>query len=117
MLPKINRLTKKKDIDLVFKKGRSFKNDFLVFKTMKNHLKESRFCFIVSKKVSNKATVRNKVKRRLRSIILNNFKKNSPNSIKKPLDIIIIALFGIEKKEFSEVKSNIFKVFEKLNLI
>ena len=49
MLPKINRLTKKRDFQAVFQEGRSVKDDFLIFKISKSHLKKSRFGFIVSK--------------------------------------------------------------------
>ena len=112
MLPKINRLTKKKDFELVFKKGESIKNDFLIFKILKNHLKESRFGFVVSKKVSNKATIRNKVKRRLRDVISGKLKE-----IGKSVDLIIITLPGIEKKEFSEIQEIIINYLKKTKLI
>ena len=69
MLPKKNRLKNKKDFERVFKQGKGFKEDFLFFKITKNNLKENRFGFIVSLKVSKKAVLRNKVKRRLREII------------------------------------------------
>lgn len=109
MLPKVNRLTKKKDFDVVFKKGKSIKNDFLIFKILKNHLKESRFGFIVSKKISNKASLRNRIKRRLRAAVLNKLK-----NIKTPTDVVIIALPGIIKKEFSHIEEIIFKFLKKI---
>jgi len=122
MLPKINRLTKKKDFELVFKKGIVFKNDFLLFKTIKNHLKESRFGFVVSKKISNKANIRNKVKRRLRQAVLNKlkeFKKSEVGSSlyegnsRDPVDVVIIALSGIEGKEFPQIQEMIIKFLRK----
>jgi len=112
VLPKINRLTKKSDFDLVFKKGEGLKNNSLIFKILKNYLNKPRFGFVVSKKVSNKATVRNKVKRRLRKAVLDNLK-----NIKKSVDIVIITLPGIEKKEFLDIKNAISETFEKLKLI
>lgn len=114
MLPKINRLTKKKDFETVFKNGKSFKRYFLLFKILKNNLKESRFGFVVSKKISNKATIRNKVKRRLRAIVSSQFKKNESSADKQCIDLIIIALPGIEKKEFSEIQEVITKVLSKI---
>jgi len=104
VLPRANRLTKKKDFEVIFKKGKGVKDDFLIFKILKNHLKKSRFGFIVSKKVSNKATVRNKIKRRLRDAV---FKKL--DEIKNNIDVIIVALPGIENKEFSEIQEAIDK--------
>lgn len=112
MLPKANRLTKKKDFDLVFKNGESIKNGFLICKAVKNNLKESRFGFVVSKKISNKATVRNKVKRRLREAVSNVLK-----DIKKPKDLVVIALPGIEKKEFLEIQEVMSHSFKRLKLL
>jgi len=112
MLPKLNRLTKKTDFDLVFKKGESLKNNSLVFKVLKNNLAGPRFGFVVSKKVSNKATARNKIKRRLRKSVLDNLK-----SIKKSVDVVVVTLPGIENKEFSEIKSIVSESFKKLKLI
>lgn len=112
MLPKIHRLTKKKDFDQVFKRGESVKNDFLLCKMLKNQLPESRFGFVVSKKVSMKATIRNKAKRRLRDAVFSVLKE-----IKKPADVIIIALPSITKKEFSDIQEVIIIMFKKLKLI
>lgn len=106
MLAKLNRLTQKKDFDAVFKKGKSLKSSFLIFKELKNNLKEPRIGFVVSKKVSNKATVRNKIKRRLRAAVLTELKKN-----KKFIDIVIIALPSIKNKKFSEIKKSVSEFF------
>lgn len=111
MLPKANRLTKKKDFDTVFKNGESIKSDFLIFKILKNQFEHSRFGFVVSKKVSNKATVRNMVKRRLREVILGELKR-----VKGSMDIIIITLPGIEKREFSQIKGVVTTIFKKAKL-
>ncbi len=112
MLPKINRLTKKKDFETVFKNGESVKNYFLIFKILKNNLKESRFGFIVSKKVSNKATVRNKIKRRLRDAVWGELK-----NFQKSVDVVIITLPGIKDKEFSEIQEVVRGIFKKAGLI
>ncbi len=106
MLPAKNRLTKKKDFDAVFKGGRSIKNGFLILKILKNQLKNSRFGFVVSKKVSNKAVVRNMVKRRLRKAVADGLKE-----MRESADIVIITLPGTEKKEFSEIQEAIKKGF------
>lgn len=107
MLPKENRLSKKKDFDNVFARAKTFKGDFLVVKLVENGLLASRFGFVVSKKVSTKAVARNKVKRRLRKIIEDVFVE-----IKKPVDVVFITLPGIQKLEFAklqEVAENILK--------
>lgn len=95
----MNRIKKKKDFDLIFKKGASFKNSFLILRVIKNNLDQTRFGFVVSQKVSKKAVVRNKIRRRLSEVIKNGFKNT-----KTGIDIIFISLPGIDKKEFSEIK-------------
>ena len=112
MLPKANRLRKKKDFEELFKKGKSFKNNFLTLKIAQNNLKESRFGFIVSQKVSKKAVLRNKIKRRLRDIIKRNIK-----DIKNGMDVVIIVLTGLEKKSFLEIKEILNILLKKAGLI
>lgn len=109
MLPKANRLTKKKDFETVFNLGKGTKSDFLIYKMLKNNLSESRFGFVVSKKVSPKATVRNTVKRRLRSAVAKGLETLKS---KKPSDVVIIALPSIKEKDFSEIKETINKVIK-----
>lgn len=111
MLPYINRLTKKKDFDEVFNQGKSVKSDFLLCKAIKSHLPKSRFGFVVSKKISNKATVRNLVKRRLRKSTEDLLSKVSGS-----FDVIVIALSGIEKKDFLEIEQKLGAAFKKLSL-
>jgi ribonuclease P protein component len=112
MLPKVNRLKKKKEFEKVFKKGRFLKEDFLILKAIPNNLKNSRFGFIISSKVSKKAVVRNKIKRWLRNIIL--FKLKEDNQMKEMMDVVIIVKPGILIKNFQEVEVVINKIFQKL---
>ena len=112
MLSRQNRLKKKKDFERVFKQGKGFKEGFLFLKTTKNNLPASRFGFIVSKKISNKAIIRNKVKRRLRAII----RKFLPQ-IKKGIDIVLITQPGIEKKSFIEIEEDITRIFAKAKIL
>ena len=108
MLAKKNRLKKKKDFENVFKKGRSFKEGFLVLKIVDNKSDKIRFGFIISQKISKKASHRNKIKRQISEIIRLKMKK-----IKKGVDGVLITLPGIEEKNFSEIKENIDKLFKK----
>lgn len=109
MLPKVNRLKKNKDFERVFKKGRLLKEDFLILKTIPNDLKNSRFGFIVSQKVSKKAVLRNKIKRWLRVAVLSQLKKG--DKIQKPADIVIIVKPGTDIKNFQEIEQAINKIF------
>ena len=112
MLPRENRLKKEEDFKKVFKKGRGFTNDLLVLKVIKNNLDISRFAFVISKKISKKATVRNRIKRRLDNVIRVDLPK-----IKKGWDGIIIVLPGAEIKDFKEIEEDINQLLEKARLI
>jgi len=106
-----NRLRKTKEIENAFKIGRSFYNNILGFKVIKNDLEESRFCIIISSKVSKKAVVRNKIKRRIRYIINSDLTK-----IKKSFDIIVIVNKNIIDLDFSDLKNSVVDSLKKLNL-
>lgn len=108
MLPLKNRLKKRKDIEKVVREGQKNQEGFLILKMTRNNLRESRFAFVVSRKVSKKATVRNKLKRRLREVI-----RLKIDEIKPGFDIVLIALPGLEKKDFSELETIINKTLEK----
>ena len=112
MLAKTNRLGRKKDIERVFDKGSGFKEDFLILKTVKNNLNKTRFAFIVSSKVSPKATVRNKIKRKLRELVRIKLKK-----IKLGTDNILIASPGLESKDFWETEETVAQLFKKAKII
>lgn len=117
MSPKINSLKKRKDIERVFEKGKRFKEDFLILKITKNALSQTRFGFIVSKKVSKKATLRNKIKRKLREIVSKKGKKlkkgRRPSATRPGMDIVLIALPGLETKDFWEIDETLNKLFKK----
>jgi len=112
VLPKPNRLQKNKDIEKVFKKGKKFKENFLVLKIAPNNLDKIRFGFIVPQKFFKKATLRNKIRRKLRELIALKLKK-----IRKGIDVILIATPGLETKDFWEIDEVIDRLFKKARLI
>jgi len=60
----------------------------------------------VSKRVSNKAVVRNRLKRRLRDAVASLM----PDIVKK-CDCVLIACPGLETREFDELRALVKKVF------
>jgi len=114
MLLKANRLQKEKDIERVFKKGRGFKEDFLVLKTLKNDSNKIRFGFVVSQKVSKKANIRNKIKRRLSELVRSKLKSKVLTNYS---DNLLIAAPGLEIKDFWEIEEAMNKLFQKAKLI
>ncbi len=112
MLAKQYRLQKDKDLKLVFKNGKAFSAGFLFLKLKKNNLQVSRFGFIVGKRISKKAAIRNKIKRRLREII----RKNLDN-IKSEFDIVIWVKPVIADKNYQEIEQDIKELLKKSRLI
>ncbi|MFH0856794.1 MAG: ribonuclease P protein component [bacterium] len=112
MLPKQNRLTKNKEFENIFENGDSFFTKILGIKYVKNEINITRFGIIISNKVSKKAVVRNKIKRRLREILRLNF-----DQIKKGCDIAILARPGISNCEYDELEKNIEYALRKTGLI
>ena len=112
MLPKKNRLKKRRDFESVFRKGKGFRENFLFLKKNKNNLHQTRFGFIVGKRVSPKATVRNKIRRRLSSLVQKRLAK-----IKNGFDVILIAQPGLEDKNFREVEKIIDRLFQEAKVI
>jgi len=110
MLPKINRLKKDKDFEKTFKRGQGFKQGFLYIKIVKNNLDTSRFAFVVSKKFSKKAVIRNKTRRRLSEIV-----KTKLLEVKKGMDIIIVVMPGAEN-DFQKLEETLNKLFKKAKL-
>lgn len=101
MLSKNNRLRHTKDIESVFKNGKTIAGKLIFLKFLKNDLNIARFGFIVSTKISKKAVIRNKIKRQLREIV----RKNLAN-LKLDLDIIIVAKPEIIDKNYQEIKND-----------
>jgi len=112
MLAKFNRLRKKKEFETVLRKGKGFKEDFLVLKAMKNNLSQTRVGLIVGVKVSKKATLRNKIKRRLKALIVTKI-----SEIEKGVDIILIAKPGLEHKDFWEIAEILNTLLKRAKII
>lgn len=111
MFPRPYRLLKERDFKRVLNKGQFFFSKELTFKFLKNNLDLSRFGFIISNKVSKKATTRNRIKRQLREIIRLKLKE-----IRGGYDFLIIAKPEILKKTYSEMDKSLLTIFQKLNL-
>lgn len=108
MLPGTNRLKKKKDFEYVFKQGRGLREGFLSLKFAKNGLGATRFGFVVGQKVSHKAVIRNKVKRRLRALA-----RAKLGDIKKGFDVVMIASKGAEAGSLDDtavIFNHLFKI-------
>lgn len=112
MLPKQNRLKKKKDFEKVFKGGKIVKCQDLFLKYVPNDAEESKIGIVVSKKVSKRAVDRNKAKRRIREIF-----RLIDGRLKSGFNIIAVAYPSINDKEFKVIKEQIESGLIKSGLI
>ena len=111
VLSKKNKL-KKKDLNKILRKGKRFNGEILLLIIFKNDLKNTRVGLIISKKVSKKAVVRNKIKRRIYSLIRNKLSK-----IKTGFDVLIITRPEIKEKNFFEINKILSKVLKRAGVI
>ena len=81
MLPKIHRLNKRADFQLVFKKGTVLHGKFLSFFSLEGSGGLQKAGVIVSNKVSKKATERNRVRRILREALKESLKNIQPGTM------------------------------------
>jgi ribonuclease P protein component len=91
-----SRLTGNKRFSQIHQEGTNTANRLLVIRFLANGMDQSRFGFMVSKRIGN-AVVRNRVKRRLREAV-------RTGHIKTGWDAIFIARKGSEKANYQALK-------------
>jgi ribonuclease P protein component len=97
-LPPQERIRKKKEFLFLYKKGNRYRGRYFTLIYLINDLSYSRMAVVASKKIG-RAVVRNKVKRRLRTL----YRRNK-HMLQKNLDLVIIA-----RKEAHEVPWQVLK--------
>jgi ribonuclease P protein component len=110
MLNSFNRLSKNKDFDNVFQRGRSSYQEILGAKLIPNNLDHNRFGVLVGLKVNKKAIVRNQIKRRIKTAI----RLDEP-FLKKGYDCVIVVSPLILAKDYNEIREALKAAFTKLN--
>lgn len=109
MLTKANRLKSDRDFKRVFKNGRILENNFFRIKFFRNQKNTNRFGFIVSNRISNKATVRNSLRRRLRSA-----SKSLLKNYGTGFDIVIWPKIEAVKLKYADLYFNLNVLINKL---
>lgn len=112
MLPQINRLRKEKDVERVFKTGKSVFDPVCGFKFLPNHLPVSRFAILVGIKVFKSAVKRNRLRRQIREIVHLNLKK-----IKPGFDFVFIVRSGAKDSEYQVLERVVLGVLKGAKLI
>jgi len=112
MLPKNRRITRETEWQSLHRRSSSLHSAEVVIKYVKNKKNVSKFGFIVGVKVCKKATKRNLIKRRLRSII-----QKKQAAIREGYDIILIAKPAIKEKSNQEIVDRVVKLLKRAELI
>ena len=105
-------LKKDSDFRKVYKYGKSVANKYLVMYILNNKLEYSRLGISVSKKVGN-ATVRNKVKRRIREAYRNLIDEN----VKSGYYIVFIARVSSKDVDYKAIEKSVLFLSKKSNII
>ena len=109
MLPKGNRIRKTREFERVFASKQSIPGRLLRLVYTSNNLPITRYGIIISTKVSKKAVVRNKLRRRLQAIISRCIEQLLP-----PKDIVIICSQLAGKAEYRDIEIDLKRVLEKV---
>lgn len=112
MLAKKNRLISGKTIDLIKKKGSLVKNKNFYLNYLKNNNRQLRFALIVSLKISQKAVVRNKIRRQMYSAI-----KQYLTALKPEFDCVLMVNRTVLDMNFTELSLSLKNIFQKAGLL
>lgn len=99
MLSRPYRLRQTRDINRVYGKGKYGAGGTLFVKALKKNSEGNRLVVVVSKKVSKKAVVRNKIRRRLSAIIEAKWQTLVPG-----YDIVVTVVSDISELEQAELE-------------
>ncbi len=102
MLPKSGRIRLTREFERIFASRLSYSGRFMRLAFVNSEQPHSRCGIVISTKVSKRAVVRNKLRRRVRSIIAELSPKLLP-----PRDVVVICLPAAAKADFSEFKADL----------
>ena len=100
-------LKKNSDFQLVYKKGTSFANRYLVMYVRKNQLEKNRLGISVSKKVGNSV-----VRHRITRLIRESYRLNE-ELFQRGLDIVVIARVNAKDNRYAQIERAMIHLAEK----
>ena len=95
----LESLKKNEAFQIVYKRGKSYANKYLVMYIMKNELEQNRIGISVSKKVGNSV-----VRHRLTRLIRESYRLHQ-DELEKSFDMIVIARKTAKGRSFEEIES------------
>lgn len=124
MLPQINRLTRKRDFEIVFENGRFVSGALVLAKVWQPNLEQFpkrgykvddlKFGFVVSKKVEKRAVWRNRVKRQMREVIRLLLKEER---IESGYLVVIVAKSEIIGHEYNDIEKDLLSVLQRARVL
>lgn len=109
MLAREQRLTKSRDITAVMRRGRYGVSGPVLAKALANGTPTSRLVVVVSKKVSKKATVRNRVRRRVIGVV-----EASWQTVPAGYDIVVTVRDDLSDAPATEVTKRVTEALKRL---
>ena len=104
------RLRRNSDFQQVRREGKSYASSLIVLAFLPNKLEQTRFGFVVSKRIG-KAVTRNKIKRQMREAIRLNV-----NKIRPGFDVVFIARKPIVNVTYSQIVQTLDLLLKRANL-
>ena len=102
---------KNKDFQIIYKKGKSYANKYLIMYVLENDMKENRLGISVSKKVGN-SIVRHRITRLIRESY-----RLQKNKFKNGFDIVVVARINAKGKTYYEIESALLHLVKLHNII
>ncbi len=90
---------KNKDFQIIYKKGKSYANKYLIMYVLNNKEEESRLGISVSKKVGN-SVIRHRITRLIRESY-----RLQKNNFKSGYDIVVIARSNAKDRSYNEIEN------------
>ena len=104
-------LKKNREFQIVYKKGKSYANKYLVMYVLSNESEKNRLGVSVSKKVGNSV-----VRHRLTRLIRESYRLQE-SRFQKGLDIVVICRAGAKVKEYKDVEKALIHLGKLHNII
>ena len=102
---------KNKDFQIIYKKGKSYANKYLIMYVLNNKEEENRLGISVSKKVGN-SVVRHRITRLIRESY-----RLQKEKFQSGYDIVVIARSNAKDKSYDEIKSALLHLGKLHNIL
>ena len=112
MLPRKHRLSRDRDIQRVWKRGRGVSIDHIELRCIPSRMRESKFTVIVPVKISKRSVVRNKIKRQLRAIL-----QDIIPLLTVPAEGFLFVHAGHSAHTFIELRTLVHALFQRIRLL